>query len=220
MECEPAPVWCWCPRLAWAWRDSSFPQGFLRRAAAGTATGKDSSLGPWGEQCLQPMLCCPDGLSRHPMTRGPEDLLPTSVLPDAPLSLHVHGSKRGQPATLCSCAGLTLVLARQAAPAEVCVAAETRQQKPSKICRASGGGKHIHPHVQDCQEGHPLSSDPAFSSATSLVGQHPSPVPASTAAAPSEQLSPWRWPLDSTKGLSMVFQKSDAITAQSKTDSC
>lgn len=83
-----------------------------------------------GRQCLQPMLCCPGVLSRCPMTSGPEDLLPMSVLPDIPLSPRVRGSE-GQPVTLRNCTGLTSVWARQAAPSEVCVGAKIRQQKPA-----------------------------------------------------------------------------------------
>ena len=159
--------------LARTWGDSSFPHGCPGRAAAGTATGRDSSPGAWWGQCLRPTLHCSDVLSRHPVTSGPEDLLPTSVLPGAPPSLHVHGSE-GDSLSLSATAQVSLRsgLGRLCLQ-RLCVGAETRQQKPSRICRARGGGKPIHPHVQRCQVGCPLSSDPAFSSATSLVGQHP-----------------------------------------------
>lgn len=144
-------------------------------AAAGTAAGRDSSPGAWGGHCLQPVLRCPGVLSRHLTTRGPEDLLPTSVLPGGTLSPCTRGSEAASLSLYATARGSVRYGLGRLRPQRYVWMPRQDSKKPSRICRAGGGGrgKRIHPHVQHCQARHLLSSDPAGSSATSLVGWCP-----------------------------------------------
>lgn len=94
-------------------------------------------------------------------------------------SLQGHRSHFGLDPAGCACRGIC--------------GCQDKTAKPSRICRAGGGGNHIHQQVKRCQVGHPLSSDPAFSRATSLVGQHRHyKAWLALLQLPHQQLHPWR----------------------------
>lgn len=160
----------------------------------GTPQERSSRDSSPGSRCLQPMLHCPDVLSTHPMTRGHEDLLPTPVLSDAPLSPCVHSPERHS-LSLCHCTGLACLGSAGCACRGMCgcqdkiakirrdLQSQGRKKAHPPICAAlpSGASAQLRPSFLQCNFPGGAASPPQ-----GLAGPVPAPAAAPSAAAPSE----------------------------------